>query len=179
MIPYETSTIESGYYIGTVMDTDRSTREIQVYIPKLMPIIDSADNLTYKTKSYNFELTLNGTSAVDNEVVMRKTIIARAEDKEESMPAKDSKVIVYFIDNNPNLAFWRKFNVYGVDYEKDQEDRLVKEKLFTISFIKNNDVLNSIDIHKNDNISIEIPDNLSINIDKKDSENIKIRLGLG
>ncbi len=179
MIPYEASGIETGYYIGTVMDTDPQTREIQVYIPKLMPIIDSADNLTYKTKAYNFELALSGTGAVDSDVTLRKTIIARAEDKEETLPAKESKVIIYFIDNNPTLAFWRKFNVYGVDYEKDSDDRLNKEKLFTLTFIKNGDVLNYIDVHKNDNISVEIPNNLNISIDKKDLENIKISLGLG
>ena len=179
MTPYEASTIESGYYIGTVMDTDLETREIQVYIPKLMPIIDYADNVSYKTRSYNFNLAITGTSAVDATVTMRKSIIARAEDKEETLPSKGSKVIVYFIDNNPNLAFWKKFNVYGIDYEKDPLDRLNKEKLFSIDFIKNNGILNSIDIHKGDNISLEIPSNMSVSIDKSDSENIKISLRLG
>ena len=179
MTPYEASTIESGYYIGTVMDTDLETREIQVYIPKLMPIIDSEAAITYKTKSYDFNLSINGTSGVDSNVTMRNSIIARAEDKEETMPTKGSKVIIYFIDNNPNLVFWKKFDVYGIDYEKDTSDRLNKEKLFSIDFIKNNGILNSIDIHKGDKISLEIPSTMNISIDKNDSENIKISLRLG
>jgi hypothetical protein len=178
MIPYEASTIESGYYIGTVMDTDPITREIDVYIPKLMPIIDSADNVSYKTKTHNLNITLTGSSAIDGNVVMRKSITARAEDKDETLPLKDSKVIVYFIENNPNLAFWRKFNVNGIEYEKDNSDRLEKEKLFSMEFIRSstNTVLNSIDIHKDDKITVDIPNNMSITIDKTNPENIKITI---
>lgn len=178
MIPYEANTIESGYYIGTVMDINTETREIQVYIPKLMPIIDSADNVTYRTKSYDFNLSLTGTSAVDNNVTFRKSITARAEDKDETMPDKGSKVIVYFIDNNPNLVFWKKFNVLGLEYEKNFEDSLNKEKLFTINFIKNNSILNHVDIHKGDFIDIEIPGDLQFTLDKKNANHIKISLGL-
>lgn len=178
MTPYEASSIESGYYIGTVVNTNKTTREIEVYIPKLMPIIDSADNVSYTTKTHNLNVNITSSSAVDGNVTMRKSIIARAEDKDETLPVKGSKVIIYFIDNNPNLVFWKKFNVNGVEYEKDNKDRLDKEKLFTLKFIRsvNNIELTTVDIHKGDNITLDIPENLAISINNSDPENITIKI---
>lgn len=103
----ETITKLDGSFIATVYDYNKDTRDIEVFIPKLMPMVPegqkqrtSITNLGNRTVSikYNKQLTLASTISVP------------AYNCDVAMPSKSSKVLVEFYDSDFELRFWKKFN---------------------------------------------------------------------
>lgn len=103
-------------YIGTVMKVDSDNRKVAVFIPNLMPTMQAQKSTSYSVPT-NSGLKLQ---ALSNSVsaTVRKTnfVWVRNWYKNDPMPKEGSKVIVYFIDGNVLLGFWKKFDPNG-DFE--------------------------------------------------------------
>lgn len=163
----------SEYFIGTVMEIDIPTRRVAVYVPKLMPGIagGSANMMESPT-------TTNG--AIENisynaTVKLRNSIWVRTWDFNQPMPKPGSKVNVYFLDDNPKLGYWRKFNPNN-DYEVIDEERF--KKLFNLSVngkqieLKEEDILELQLNEVKDNVYTENGKNKRFKIDLRDNYKI-------
>lgn len=150
--------LEKARLIGTVMTTDSSTKEIGVYIPKLMSGIDGSSEASYKMAT-NAGLTLPSFSTnVASTVTKSNYYLVKAFDKDDDAPAVGSKVEVIFLDGNVREAFWKKFNPNG-DYQSISSG--VSDTLMTLT-IKNSSKTSDLTIHEGDKVEINIPDYLSI-----------------
>lgn len=83
-------------YIGKVIEANISTRELEVFIPKLMP-----------TLAYGFSDTLR------NNITKTNKIKCNAWDRNQPLPEKDSLVAVLFLDNDIKKIYWINFNPFG------------------------------------------------------------------
>lgn len=109
-----------GLFIGTVTEINVTTREVAVYLPKLMPAIPFGGQVvTTKTNLSNSKLNISYNSNIST----TSQFWVKSENSDEPMPNIGSKVVVYFLENNPRFGFWKKFkpdaNAYSViDSEK-------------------------------------------------------------
>lgn len=185
MVPYEVQEIGTDDYIGTVVETNFDTRELAVYLPKLMPKI----NIDMGTET--LPTVLNGmdirSNLLDKNITKRSSIWVKALDKNEPMPVEGSKVLVSFLEGDPENGFWEPFNVMDVDYEEDPDDKFEKEKLFTFNFTyvpnKNDGAEKtvSIDIHKGDNVTFKLNKVTKVTAlrDENDRSNVNIDIVVG
>lgn len=141
----------NGYFIGTVVGYDTSTRELDVFIPKLMPnIADGRKDVSIKTNLGNNKINIKH----NENLIISSSIKVKAEDKDESIPEIGSKVMIYFLDERFELGYWYKFNVNG-DYNVIEDE---KYKLLNTFYI--NDSFN--EVYEEDTISIELPEGFSV-----------------
>ena len=140
------------YFIGKVLEIDRTTREISVHIPQLMPAIASEElqmskiQTTTNTKISGLEYS--------NRISIRNSFWTRPLDFEEPLPKVGSKVTVWIMDGNPRMAFWDKFNPNN-NYEVIDE-----EKYSSLFKLRMN--LQDIDIFEKDTLVFNLPENSSI-----------------
>lgn len=141
-----------GTFIGTVKAYDLTTREVAVFIPKLMPAIaENQKDISIMTNFGNSNLNnINYSPKVTNS----SYIWVKADDMDESIPKIDSKVSIYFLEDNPSMGYWSKFNPNG-DYDVIDEEKYSKILNLTISDKSN-------DIYTDDEIDIELPQGYSI-----------------
>ena len=123
-MPVEFNQIDPNMYIGTVYGYNRDTRELEVYIPKLMPGI--AENLKDIDIKANIGAEISSNLKYDNSLKTSSTLTVSAIDTDEPLPKIGSKVRIWFIESNINLGYWTKFNpdesYEVIDEEKYKED---------------------------------------------------------
>ena len=150
----ETNTIDlSKYYVGTVMNYNITSRELAVYIPELMPALSSVKYEEYNVPTNN-GITLENSSGITLSVKKSNALWIKAENINIQLPDVGSNVIVYFIENNPTLAFWRPFYI-------NKTSKIIASEQYPKSFklFINNQ---SFDVNKDDNIQINLPPNYEV-----------------
>lgn len=180
MNPYEVTHITDEYYIGTVVETDLVNRKVAVHIPKLMPQVPPVKEYNEKIPTVTYGQISVNINALSDTVTKRSSVWVRALDKDIPMPTEGSKVMVFFLDENPNSGFWSPFNVKDVDYEEDPDDKFEKEKLFTINFkYKNNgDQVKTIDIHRGDVIDINMEKVTLVNVERDANDKTLVKINI-
>ena len=147
----------SEFFIGTVYGINKLTRELDVYIPKLMPAIpETREEMTVPTNMSGKELQ----TQYSNNLKYLSKITVAAEDADTEMPKVGSKVRVRFLDNSIQRGFWSKWNPNG-DYEIIDE-----EKYPTQSYLMIND--RKIGINLLDTIQLILPEGYSYVVNEKD-----------
>lgn len=136
----------NGDFIGTVKNYNRTTRELDVFIPKLMPqIADGRQTIKIKTNLSNQNLITHNSS-----VSIASTITVRAYDMSEPLPDIGSKVRINFLEGNFYYGFWRKFNV-NEDYKVIYREKYPKQ--FTLQVGDK-----QVEVDQDDKIVIQLPD---------------------
>lgn len=141
-----------GTFIATVVSQDQLTRELEVYIPKLMPGISEQqkNNLKIRTNLGNNNIKIK----YNENIELGSTFLAKAKDLDEPLPKTGSKVEIKFLEGNIRWAYWDKFNPNG-DYNVIDEEKY--EFLYSLQIA---DI--SSDIYEKDNIEIELPEGFSV-----------------
>jgi len=163
------------YFIATVKGYNELTRELDVFIPKLMPavpngqesisILTNLSNQSFDNLKYNQKINT------------KSTIKVKAENVNEPLPDIGSHVLIYFIDGNMHMGCWKKFNQNG-DYNIIENEKYENYYSLTIGNKK-------ISVSKDDDIVIELPESFEsviVNDDKtktiiiREKSNIETRL---
>ena len=155
--------VDTELYIGTAYGINVDTREIEVYIPKLMPAIaEGGKSIEYMTNlgSSNNMNTIN----YSERVTVKNTIKASAYDLDEPMPKVGSKVAVYFLEGNIRFPYWKKFNMHG-EYEVIDEEKYPRRAYLQIGG-------KTVQIDNDDLIQVVLPDNYDVVLEK--SEKTKV-----
>lgn len=155
--------VDTELYIGTVYNINVDTREIEVYIPKLMPAIaEGGKSVEYMTNlgSSNNMTTINHSE----HVTVKNTMKVSAYDLDEPMPKVGSKVAIYFLEGNIRFPYWKKFNMHG-EYDVIDEEKYPRRAYLQIGE-------KTVQIDNDDLIQIVLPDNYDVVLEK--SEKIKI-----
>lgn len=135
------------FYIGTVYGYNVETRELEVYIPKLMPgIAESSKDIDLKT---NLGSDISTNIIYENLVKTSSTITVSAMDTDEPLPKIGSKVKIWFIESNIHLGYWTKFNPDEL-YEVIDE-----EKYKEVFYLNIND--SNLTVSTMDEINIKLP----------------------
>ena len=144
--------VDTEMYIGTVYSYDVNTREIEAFIPKLMPAIaEGRDKIKYMT---NLGSTSLNNVLYNNYITIKSTMTIKAYDKDEAMPEIGSKVAIFFLDADITRPYWTKFNMQG-DYEVIESEKYPKRAYLKIGS-------KQITINNDDLIKIELPDNYKV-----------------
>lgn len=159
----ETNTIDlSKYYIGTVMQYNRSNRQLAVYIPELMPTLASVKYETYTVPTNN-GLQLSNNNGVTLSINKSNALWVKAENNTEPLPDIGSNVIVYFLENNPTLAYRHPFYI-------NNSSKIIEAERYPQHFtlaINNQKFA----VNQDDTIQINLPPNYEVLI----SENNKTK----
>lgn len=140
-----------GSFIGTVVGYDTATREVDVFIPKLMPgIPDGQKNIKTKTNLGNNSIKIK----YNANITLSSSIRVKAENADDPLPNIGSKVSIYFLEGQFRWGYWKKFNPNG-DYEVIEEEKYAK--LYTIR-IGEKEVL----VEEEDSVEIELPDGFDV-----------------
>lgn len=165
-----------GEFIGIVKAYDKISREVAVYIPKLMPAI-SEDDIEKDI------LTDNGLSDINEVFYDKQTHISnllwvRAYDTDEPLPEIGSKVLVEFFESDPKLGYWEKFNMND-DYSVIESEKY--PSLGEIKIGNKADNLKTIQFNTEDKIEFVLPEHLDITVltdGKKKTINVIDTLGI-
>ena len=112
-----------GLFIGTVMEINTTTREIAVYLPKLMPAIPYGGiSITSRTNLGNLKTNVN----YNSNITTSTSFWVKAENSDEPMPNIGSKVQVFFLENNPRFGFWKKFKPDEKAYSVIDSEKYLK-----------------------------------------------------
>jgi hypothetical protein len=137
--------------VGVVLDIDKDTRRVAVHIPKIMPAISEY------TPYSRVVGTSNGTRVIGTEfnstVKIRNSMWVNPQRYDEPLPKIGSKVIIWFLDENPKNAYWLPFNPNG-SYERIDEEKF--KKLFNLQIVNRD-----IPIFEEDAVTINFPENFS------------------
>lgn len=158
----------SGSFIGIVYSSNTKTREVSVFVPKLMPMIpEGRENVTTKTNVGS--ISSEYTPIYNENIVMSSVIVAKAEDYTAPIPKNGSRVLIEFLEGNPLYPYWSEWN-YNGDYEIIDEEKYPEYFQLVIGEHR-------ISVLKDDIVTIELPYgydaiNLSEGKNKKFSINI-------
>lgn len=144
----------SGYFVGEVLDINISNRRVAVHIPKLMQGIASDLKIESVSPTMDKHVTNIEGPTPSNTVNIRNSIWVDSLNYDEPLPTVGSKVLIFYLDNNPHNAFWEKFNPNN-DYEVIEEERYPKYFTFKING-------NIVDVHKDDTIELNFPENMDV-----------------
>lgn len=147
------------YFIGTVVGYDVNTREVDVFIPKLMPAIpDGQKDRTSLTNLGNPNINIK----YNKNITMSSSIKLKPYDMDSPLPEINSKVMVFFLEGQLRWGYWSKFNPNG-DYEVIESEKY--EELYKLQ-IGDKEVL----IKSDDKVEIELPEGFNV-ILTEDKEN--------
>lgn len=157
----------SGDYIGKVISVNRNNREIEVFVPKLIPTL----NYGFSDMTYSIGL--------QTEVLKKNTILCKPFDFKMKLPKKDSLVRVYFLGGDIKKIYWRDFDPFGTNEYYD--DVRTKEETFVDNLMNSLDVKNNIIFINNNKVEFgtkqqplkEIHGFISINYVKDLREKLK------
>lgn len=119
----------NGKFIATVYGYNTATRELDVFIPKLMPMIPEGQkerNIITNLGNPKINIKYN------SKLKLKSTIKVRAKDAEQAIPNKGSKVLVQFYDDEYSLGFWEKFNTNN-DYDVIEEEKYPRKFFLTVN----------------------------------------------
>jgi hypothetical protein len=141
----------TGYFVGEVLDFDRQSRRVSVYMPKLMPGIGGDSQFSSQTQTSS-NPNVSGLN-YGQTVRVRNSMWVEPYDFEEPLPALGSKVLVFFIDGNPKSGYWDRFNPNN-DYQVIDEEKY--PNLFTLRFSGS-----TVPLRKDDVLAIDFPEDFS------------------
>lgn len=98
----------SGLFVGEVVGSNTETRELSVFIPKLMPALARSTALSEQPTVKNNKIYSN--INYNNTIRTTGSIVVRASDKQTKLPKEKSKVLVYFFEEDPRRGYWFPFN---------------------------------------------------------------------
>lgn len=133
--------------IGIVKGYNKDTREVAVYMPKFMPGIVETKSIEAKTK---YEGTIISDIPYSPTIKTSPYVWAAAKDMSNKLPKVGSKVIISYIDNNPELMYWEPFNPDG-DY-----DVIDDEKYSRVNYLNING--QEVPIYQDDILTVNLPD---------------------
>lgn len=158
----------SGKFIGTVKSYNTQTREVLVYIPKLMPGISETQNIITITNYGNSSLNRIG---YNKNITFSNGIWLLPKNADDKLPNIGSKVMVQFLENNPSMGYWEKFNQNN-DYSIIDSEKYDKLHTLTINGVTS-------EIYEDDDIEINLPDIFeSVVVKDKDNKKIKINISV-
>lgn len=141
-----------GKFIGTVVGYDKLTREVDVFIPKLMPAVpDGQKDMETKTNFGNNSINIK----YNDNITISSSIRLRSKDKDAPIPDIGSKVGVEFLEGSFRFGFWEKFNPNG-DFniiEEEKYKHLFKLKIGGKEF----------ELEEEDLVEIELPSGFKVN----------------
>lgn len=154
-------------YVGTVLDYDATNRTIKVFIPELLP------NAIKTTEVSEYSAPINSAgvvfpvmkNAMYSTVKKINYVIAKNWNADDPMPEPGSKVMVYYLESNPQLIFWKKFNPNN-DYKVIPSEN--NTKLITININNSSKTIN-----ENDNLTVSLPDYLDAVLSESTDDNTK------
>ena len=137
-------------FIGTVVKYNKDTREVAVYIPRLMPSLYDGEATDYKVPTNSgLRITTTNTN-ISSTITKTNYIWIRPRNMDDPIPDIGSKVYVTFLDDRPSMGLWWKCNING-DYTVIPEERY--ERQFSI------DINNSpTTIYRDDTLIVNLPD---------------------
>lgn len=156
-----------GTFIGTVKAYNEKTRELEVFIPKLMPAISEVGEM--QTSPTNYSAAKINNLKFNSTVNFSPTFTVKARDMDAKLPDIGSKVRIFFLDENLELGFWYKFNPNG-DYKIIEKEKY--DDLYYLT-INNSTTL----VRSYDNVKINLPEGLD-SIVLKDEANKTINVNL-
>lgn len=159
-------------FIATVYGYNIQTRELDVFIPKLMPQIPEGQK---ERKSITNLGNITANIGFNHDIKISSTIKVKAEDKDEALPKIGSKVLVLFYDNRFKYGFWRKFNP-NADYNVIDEEKYPRQNYFQINDKKTTVNKDDIIILKLDGCDITLQENEKQKIFSIISETLEKRL---
>lgn len=159
-------------FIATVYGYNIQTRELDVFIPKLMPQIPEGQK---ERKSITNLGNITANIGFNHDIKISSTIKVKAEDKDEALPKIGSKVLVLFYDNRFKYGFWRKFNP-NADYNVIDEEKYPRQNYFQINDKKTTVNKDDIIILKLDGYDITLQENEKQKIFSIISETLEKRL---
>lgn len=109
----------TGMFVGQVMELDRKERLAAIYLPKLMPYISNANVRSIKQYTEVGDMVSN--INVSKYVTLTNGLWGRPENQNLCLPAVGSRVICFFLENDPKQLFFRPFDV-NHDYLDDPDD---------------------------------------------------------
>lgn len=140
-------------FIGIVYGYDANTREIEVFIPKLMPAIPenredvvTKTNLAIVSAQYDVQHNTN--------ITLTSTITAKAASYDNEMPKIGSRVFIDFLEDDPSYPTWSPWN-YNGDYEIIDEEKYPEYFQFKIGD-------KQVALNKNDSIELQLPDGYEV-----------------
>jgi hypothetical protein len=107
--------------IGEVIEIDRASRKVAVYIYKMMAGISGESSFSTRI-STTTNPNISGVQYTDS-LTIRNSIWARATDIKTPMPKVGSKVRILFLDDSPKNAFWLPFNISEQSYQIIDEEK--------------------------------------------------------
>lgn len=154
--------------IGIVKDYNENTREVAVYIPKFMPIIAEDKKETPEMTNYG-NSTLNKSIQYSSKIKKVGYVWAMAKNINEKLPKKESRVLLTFMEGNPESLYWEPFNPNG-DYDVIDNEKY--DDLYTLSIgDKITKVMDS------DSVKINLPDDFGCTlIHDKDKKQITFNI---
>jgi hypothetical protein len=140
-----------GYFVGDVLEVDQTSRRVAAYLPKLMPGIGGENQLSSSiptseggsVEGLNFSQTVR----------VRNSMWLKPYDFDEPLPAVGSKVLVFFVDANPKMGYWDKFNPDS-DYKVAEGEKY--PRLISMSVAKS-----SFQVNSEDSVIIDFPEDYS------------------
>lgn len=142
---------EFNYCVGTVYGYNKLTREVEVYIPKLMPgIPEGQPEKEIVTDTSHMDIDINYRTKLKT----ASTITAKAKNRNDPMPDIGSKVMIFFIDENILYPIWESMN-YANEYKVIDEEKYKKLYKLKIGEFET-------DVYEDDIITINLPDEFEI-----------------
>jgi hypothetical protein len=149
-----------GYFIGEVLEIDRTTRRLSVYISKFMTGIAGDQQVSTSIQTTTVQ-NIEGVN-YNTSIRIRNSMWVLPWDYNEPLPKIGSKVIVFFIEGNPKLGFWDRFNPNN-NYEVIDEERY--PKLIGLTIGDKELIVNS-----EDTLNIVLPENTEIVYNEESKE---------
>lgn len=140
-------------FIGIVYGYDANTREIEVFIPKLMPAVPEGRE-DIKTKTNLATVAADYNVKYNSQITLTSTITAKAADVSSEMPKIGSRVYIEFFEDNPMYPLWSPWN-YNGDYEIIDEEKYPEYFQFRIGDKET-------PLNKNDSIEIQLPNGYEV-----------------
>jgi len=158
-----------GFFIGTVHSYNISTRELEVFIPKLMPMVpEGQPDITVMTNLGN-NIKNREDLKYSNRITTTSTFTVRAKRADVPLPDIGSKVLIYFIEGDIDLGIWEPLNV-NFDYNVIEEEKYPRLFNFKIGG-------HQVQVNTDDLVNIELPDGYDIVVienEENKTKNIKI-----
>lgn len=144
------STLE-GDFIGEVKSYNKVTREIEVFIPKLMPSIpEGQKEIPIRTNMGNNSIL----TKYNAQIKTASTVTAKAYDTDAPLPKIGSKVLINFLEGSPQYCYWIKFNM-NFDYDVIEEEKYPRK-----FYLKIGD--KEIPVNLDDKIIVDIGDEYNV-----------------
>ena len=141
------SEIFDDTFIGTVVKINKATREVAVYIPKLMVSLYDGEATEYKLPTNN-GLDITTSNNISSTITKTNYIWTKPFDMSIPLPKTGSKVFVIFLDKRASQPKWWKCDIDG-NWEVIDEEKYPKQHSVTIN---------------NRELGINLEDNLTLNI---------------